>query len=225
MSPRATIVAGFSRSMALPAKRMEPCVARSTAEIVRLSVDFPAPFEPSTATISPAATSRSMPRSTSIAPYPAVSPLTASSASDMRASGDRKTRCRAVPEISFDNARIVDHDPRRALGDDAPLSEYENVFGKAHHRLHHVFDHQYCDAGVGNAADDRHHGSDLGGVEAGKHLVEQKEIGLGRERTCDFQPLAARDREARRRTAEEITEANRVCDFRGGGKRVGTRTS
>jgi hypothetical protein len=54
--------------MAWPAKRMEPRVARSTPEIVRLSVDFPAPFEPSTATISPAATSRSMPRSTSLAP-------------------------------------------------------------------------------------------------------------------------------------------------------------
>jgi hypothetical protein len=68
MSPRATIFAGFSRSMAWPAKRMEPRVARNTPEIVRLSVDFPAPFEPSTATISPAPTSRSMSRSTSLAP-------------------------------------------------------------------------------------------------------------------------------------------------------------
>ena len=39
-----------------------------TPEIVRLSVDFPAPFEPSTATISPALTARSMPRRISVAP-------------------------------------------------------------------------------------------------------------------------------------------------------------
>src|SRR5262249_34598812 len=225
MSPRATIVAGFSRSISLPAKRMEPCVARSTPEIVRLSVDFPAPFEPSTATISSAATSRSIPRSTSIAPERGVSPLTASSASNMCASWGRKTCRRAVAEISFDHARIAHNDLRRPFSDDTPLREHENVFREAHHRLHHVLGHQYGDAGVGDAADDRHHRGDLGGVEAGKHLVEQKEFGLGRERACDFQPLAARDGEACGWTVEEIAEADRACDFRGRVKRVGTRAS
>ena len=41
---------------------------RSTPEMARLSVDFPAPFEPSTATISPSFTARSMPRRISVAP-------------------------------------------------------------------------------------------------------------------------------------------------------------
>src|SRR6476646_8685943 len=144
MSPRATIVAGFSRSMAWPAKRMEPRVARSTPEIVRLSVDFPAPFEPSTVTISPAA-----------------SPLTASSASDMRASRAGQTRGCAMAEISLDDGRVAHHGLRRAFGDDAALRQHENLFGKPHHCLHHVLDHQYRYAPPGERADDRHHGGDL----------------------------------------------------------------
>src|SRR5207244_8603155 len=117
-------------------------------------------------------------------------------------------------------ARLDLHYLWRALATDPPLSEYKNVFGKAHHRLHHVLDHHYSDAGVGDAADDRHHRSDLGGVEAGKHLVEQKEFGPGRERACDFQPLTARDGEARGWTAEDIAETDRPCNLRGGVKRV-----
>ena len=42
--------------------------SRITPEMVRLSVDLPAPFEPSTATISPAPTLRSTPRRISVAP-------------------------------------------------------------------------------------------------------------------------------------------------------------
>ncbi len=97
--------------------------------------------------------------------------------------------------------------------------------GEAHDRLHHVLDHQYRDAGVGDAADDRHHRGDLGGVEAGKHLVEQKEFGFGGERACDFQPLATGDRKARGRTAEEIAEAHCACNFRGSVERLGARAS
>ena len=51
--PRATIAAGRACSMVAPSKRMLPRQGRMTPEMVRLSVDLPAPFEPSTATISP----------------------------------------------------------------------------------------------------------------------------------------------------------------------------
>ncbi len=50
------MTAGRSRSMAAPSNRMAPCEARMTPEMVRLSVDLPVPFEPSTATISPGPT-------------------------------------------------------------------------------------------------------------------------------------------------------------------------
>ena len=52
-------------------------------------------------------------------------------------------------------------------------------------------------------ADDRHHVGDLGRIEAGEHLIEQKEPRLDRERACEFEPLAAGDGEACGRTAEE----------------------
>ena len=42
--------------------------ARTMPERVRLSVDLPTPLEPSTATISPGSTVRSMPRNTSVSP-------------------------------------------------------------------------------------------------------------------------------------------------------------
>ena len=60
---------GRSRSIGTPSKRMRALrEARMTPEMVRLSVDLPAPFEPSTATISPAPTARSTPRRISVAP-------------------------------------------------------------------------------------------------------------------------------------------------------------
>ena len=59
---------GRARSIGSAAKRIAPRHGRSTPEIARLSVDLPAPFEPSTATISPSFTARSMPRRISVAP-------------------------------------------------------------------------------------------------------------------------------------------------------------
>jgi len=50
-------------------KRMGTWEARMTPEMVRLSVDFPVPLEPSTATISPSPTVRSIPRRISVEPY------------------------------------------------------------------------------------------------------------------------------------------------------------
>ena len=41
---------------------MEPLRARSMPEMVLIIVDFPAPLEPMTVTISPSATSREIPR-------------------------------------------------------------------------------------------------------------------------------------------------------------------
>ena len=66
--PCATIAEGRARSIGAPPKRIAPRHGRSAPEMVRLSVDLPAPFEPSTATISPSFTARSMPRRISVAP-------------------------------------------------------------------------------------------------------------------------------------------------------------
>ena len=57
------------------------------------------------------------------------------------------------------------------------------------------------------AADDRHDVADLGGVEAGQHLVEQQQPRLGRQRARKLEPLAAGDRQRRGRPVEQVAQA------------------
>jgi len=65
--PSATTSSGEPDS-GLPSKRTSPANGTSTREIVLSVVLLPAPLAPSSATISPAATSSEMPRSASISP-------------------------------------------------------------------------------------------------------------------------------------------------------------
>ena len=74
-----------------------------------------------------------------------------------------------------------------------------------------------------DGADDRHHVADLGRIEAGQHLVEQKEPRLDRERARKLEPLAAGDGEARGRPVEQVAEADRARDVAGGRQRIGAR--
>src|SRR5436305_824768 len=136
--PCDTIVDGLARSVCAPSNWIAPRHGRSTPEIARLSVDFPAPFEPSTATISPGATTRSMPRRISVAPYPACSPVIARIGSAIGSPAHPARR--AVTEIGFDHARIGRDRLRRACRDDASFGEHEHMRGQTHHRLHDMLD-------------------------------------------------------------------------------------
>src|SRR6476619_6557059 len=155
---------------------MEPLVARSTPEIVRLSVDLPTPFDPRTATISPALTTRSTPCRTSVSPYPACKSPTASSAlaSMLRS----QLCCRTPAEIGLNDERIRNNFCRRAFGNDAAFGQHEHVFGEAHHRLHHMFDHQDGDATAAKIADNRDDVPDLGWIEPRQHLIQQEYLGF-----------------------------------------------
>src|SRR5215470_3281539 len=191
MSPRATMLAGFSRSIACPAKRTEPFAARSTPEIVRLSVDLPAPLEPSTATISLASTARFTPRSTSVSPYLVCRSLMASN-------GLMSMRCsqfcrRATAEIGLDYNGVRNDLRRRALGDDTAFGEDEHMFGEAHHRLHDMLDHQNRDAASAQTADNRDDISDFRWVQAGQNLVQQQHLWIGCEGARKFEPFAPGD--------------------------------
>ena len=57
-----------SRGSSLPSTEMLPAVGRSSVAQIRSSVDFPAPLGPSTASVSPAATSTSTSRSAQRSP-------------------------------------------------------------------------------------------------------------------------------------------------------------
>src|SRR3954471_7626914 len=136
MRPSATIADGRARSIARLPKRIAPRQGRTTPEIARLSVDFPAPLEPSTATISLSFTPRSMPRRISVAPYPAWRPLMASS-SAMAAHPSRS----AMAEIGFDHPRVRGDLAGRSHRDHAAFGKHVDLARQAHHRLHHVLDH------------------------------------------------------------------------------------
>src|SRR4051812_35937083 len=115
ISPWETIADGLARSICSPAKRIAPRHGRSTPEIARLSVDFPAPLEPSTATISPGATARSTPRRISVAPYPACRLVMLRMGSAI--GGPAHAAGGAVAQIGFHHARILGDLPRRTFGD------------------------------------------------------------------------------------------------------------
>src|SRR6185295_655023 len=172
MSPRETMPADFSRSIACPANRIKPLVARSTPEIVRLSVDLPTPFDPSTATISPALTIRSTPCRTSVSPYPACRSPTASSGSAFMLRS--QLCCRTATEVGLNDDRLGNNFCGRAFGNDAPFGQHEHVFGETHHGLHDMFDHQDGDAAAAKIADHRDDVPDLRWIEARQHFIEQK---------------------------------------------------
>jgi hypothetical protein len=64
VTPRAAISSGGVWVMSRPSKTMAPPLASTSPEMARSSVDFPAPFVPRRATISPSSTSKSTPNST-----------------------------------------------------------------------------------------------------------------------------------------------------------------
>ena len=60
--------------------------------------------------------------------------------------------------------------------------------------------------------DHRHHVADLGGVEAGQHLVEQQQPRLDRQRARKLEPLAAGDGQGRGRPVEQSPKPDRARD-------------
>src|SRR5205085_12069532 len=119
------------RWMGTPANIMPPREGRSRPEIARFKVDLPAPFEPTTATISPYCTVRSTPCRISAPPYPAWSPLTASTGSVTA-----ESRGRAPAEIGLYDARIGCDHPRRACRNDAAFGQHQDLLGETHDGLH-----------------------------------------------------------------------------------------
>src|SRR5580693_7761539 len=65
-----------SRTTSYPATLAVPEVGSARVHRILIVVDFPAPFGPRKPKVSPAATSKSMPRTASISPYLLVSALT-----------------------------------------------------------------------------------------------------------------------------------------------------
>ncbi len=95
------------------------------------------------------------------------------------------------PEIGFDHRRIAHHGCGRALGDGPAVVQHQYAGGKRHHRAHDVLDQEDREAGLAIELDqDLDHAVGLRRPQSRHHLVEQKELGVGRERARDLEALA-----------------------------------
>src|SRR5262245_21439752 len=136
----------------------------SNPAMARKSVVFPAPFEPTIATASPARTSTSMPSMTRSPKYPAASPSTSSITSP--------------PEIGVDDPRVPHDDIGRAVGEKLAEVEDDRPLGELDHRAHDVLHPQDRRAElVAESPDDLDRRCELGLVQARHHLVEQEHLG------------------------------------------------
>ena len=78
-----------------------------------------------------------------------------------------------------------------------------------------MLDHHNGDAAVGDGADRRHHGDELGWIESGQNFVEQQEAGFCRQRAGKLQPLSPGDRQARGGLVQQFGETNHLRNLRG----------
>src|SRR5438309_1684743 len=84
----------------------------------RSVVVFPAPFEPSSVTISFSLTPSERPNRTCTSPYPASMPRTSSM---------------LLPQVGGDHFRVLHHFLRRPRGDQLSRVEHRHVLAQAHH--------------------------------------------------------------------------------------------
>ena len=112
---------------------------------------------------------------------------TSSSGSRRWSRRSRRDRSLLLPEVGLDDARVVAHLLRRALGDLLAVVEHGDLLGDAHDDLHVVLDEQ--DREVLLVAQLAHEVGQLRGllrVHAGGRLVEQQQLRVGRQRARDL---------------------------------------
>src|SRR5712692_264770 len=112
-TPFRTWTSGRALVTSWPPRLTVPEVARTSPLRTPSRVDFPAPFAPTSAISSAGAMSRSIPKSTGPASYPAVSPRTLRSGS-----GRLEAFGIALAQIGLDHTFVAKHDLRLALGQD-----------------------------------------------------------------------------------------------------------
>src|SRR5690349_12160956 len=194
MPARAT--ASGCRGSRSPAKTMSPLV-RTVAEMARSVVVLPAPFAPSTATISPSPTERSIPCSACNGPYRAATPRSSS----------RGMLGPLAAQIRLDHRRVALNLRGRALGDLAPEVEDVHAVGDAHHEVHVVLDQQ--DRQLERRADPPDQAGELPDLvvaEAAGGLVEQQQARAGSESPGELDPLHRPEGQPGRRSPRDALE-------------------
>src|SRR5207248_329901 len=179
-----------------PLNSTSPWRGGSTPQMQRSVVVFPAPLLPSRVTISFSFTLSESENSTCTSPYPALIPRTSSM---------------LLPQVRLDHRGVLHDLLRRSRGNQLARVEHDDVLAEAHHRGHHVLDHQDRDTLlVADAPDERHHVPRLDRVHPGDDLVEEQRLRCAGERTRHLQLLASGQRQARRVLVAPLVEADEL---------------
>jgi len=87
-----------------------------------------------------------------------------------------------VSQVGGNDFRIADDVGRLALDQHLAEVEHDSAVDQRHHDFHDVLDHQHGDAGLAHLAHEFDAGLGFDRGQAGKHLVQQQQFRLGRQR-------------------------------------------
>src|SRR5262245_17703487 len=118
-----------------------------------------------------------------------------------------------MAKIGLDNDGVCNHLCRRPLRDNAAFGQHEHVLGEAHHRLHHVLDHQDRDATTAQITDHWNNVSDFRWIEPGQDFVQQQHFWIGCKRARKLKALAAGNRQGNGRPRKEFAKSYRVTNL------------
>src|SRR4051794_1155877 len=181
--PSSTIRCGEAWLMSFPSYRIAPCDGRSSPEIVRSVVVFPAPFEPIRATSSPVFTASEMPCSARMLPYCTWT--------------SRSSSIAGLAEVRRDDLGVDADGGRVALRDQPPVVEDLDPVAQVHHERDVVGDQDDRDPElVAEPPDEAQQVLRLDRVHAGVGLVEQQHLRPGADRPRDLQPALVAVRQA-----------------------------
>src|SRR6266576_1453320 len=176
--------------MSLPRNRIWPRRGRMSPEIVRSSVDLPAPFGPIRQTKSPASTSRSTPRRMSPPdPYPATSRSHWTSTS--------------VSEVGIEDGGIGAHLGRRPARDHPTAVQHNHRLAQLHDKAHVVLDDQKRHAASVEVANVGAQPVDHHWVEPSSRFVKHEQLRLGHQRRRQLQQFLLPEGQAARKLVTE----------------------
>src|SRR5262245_51721244 len=203
-TPRSTTRWGGSPPRSTPCQTTRPARGRVRPAMQRSSVVFPAPLEPTSATISSDPTRRSTPSRARTSPYSASRPRTSST-----------VRPLGPPQIRRHHPGIDRHGSRRPIGDLLAGAQDDDPIREVEEGPHDVLnEHQRRALGV-DPPDDPHRVRGLGRSQPGHELVEQEEVGPGGQGASQLEPAPVDEAQACRREVSPALEADEREKARG----------
>ena len=198
---------GDVRARSSPSKRTRPAIGFTIPEIARSVVVLPAPFGPSSATTSPAATvTLEVPDHRRLV-VAGGEPLEREDGQPCSASVSCDA---ALPRYAAMTRGVAADDVRRAARDDLAELEHDDLVADPEHEAHVVVDEQHRLAGVDEAPEPAAELLALVRVEPGRRLVEAHDARLRDERARDADELALALRERVRQLVRNRLEPEQL---------------